>query len=125
MKFFQQKTFHNPSWSPDQQWIVFGRAVKSSGENWGSGIWHIFKVRRDGSGLVDLSLTGGHADRAEYKPSFSPDGKYIVFGSIHEAKNPRESHNAIFKMDTNGGSLKRLTNPPYTGMFPVWLPSGN
>jgi Tol biopolymer transport system component len=74
---------------------------------------------------VDLSLAGEHADKAEYLPSFSPDGKYIVFGSIHEAKIPRNSHNAIFRMDTNGGSLKRLTKHPYACMYPVWIPSGN
>lgn len=125
MKFFQQKTFHNPSWSPDQQWIVFGRAVKSSGENWGSGIWHIFKVGRDGSGLVDLSLAAGHTDKADYLPSFSADGKFIVFGSVYQAKNPRESHIDIFRMDSNGGSLKRLTNHPRNDMYPIWIPSSN
>ena len=82
---------YDPSWSPDGQWIVFERAISSTG-NWNNGIWHIFKVKRDGSELPDLSATGNHADRAEYLPSFSPDGKWIVFGSIYEAKNPELSH---------------------------------
>lgn len=115
---------YDPSWSPDDQWLVFERAVKSGKENWGSGFWHIFLVRRDGSKIKDLSLSGGHTDNAEYLPSFSPDGKYIVFGSLFEAKDPRKSHNDIFIMDSNGGSMRRLTKD--TGgsqnMFPIWIP---
>jgi len=114
---------YDPSWSPDDQWIVFERCVKSTGENWKSGIWHIFKVRRDGSEIVDLSLAGGHIDRAEYLPSYSNDGRFIVFGSLYQAKNPAQSHNDIFIMDTNGNSLKRLTYGPIFNMFPFWIPT--
>jgi len=117
---------YDPSWSPDDQWLVFERAVKSSGDNWGSGIWHIFKVRKNGSGIVDLSLAGGHADRAEYLPSFSPDGKYIVLGSIYKAKNPQQSHNGVFLMDSSGGGLRRLMSDPASDkdMYPVWIHKG-
>jgi Tol biopolymer transport system component len=117
---------YDPSWSPDDQWIVFERAVKSGRENWGSGIWHIFKVRRNGSDVEDISLAGGHADRSEYLPSYSPDGKFIVFGTIYEAKNPRDSLNDVFIMDTNGKGLKRLTLDLASDkdMYPVWIPSG-
>jgi Tol biopolymer transport system component len=115
---------YDPAWSPDNQWLVFERAVKSGKENWGSGFWHIFKVRRDGSEIKDLSLAGGHADRAEYLPSFSPDGNSIVFGSLFEAKNPQQSHNDIFIMDGNGSVLKRLTfdTSESHNMFPIWIP---
>ncbi len=112
-------------WSPDDQWIVFEQAVKDTGGNAGSGIWHIFKVRANGSGIKDLSLAGGHDDRAEYLPSYSQDGKSIVFGSIYLAKNPKDSHNDIFIMDANSGSFKRLTDNPANDMYPVWIPSGN
>ena len=111
----------DPSWSPDGQWIVFERAVENTGGNWGSGIWHLFKVKRDGNQLIDLSLGGNHMDRAEYLPSFSADGNWIIFGSMYEAKNPEESHNDIFKMSSNGNNLKRLTVNPASDMFPVWI----
>jgi len=115
---------YDPAWSRDGKWIVFERAVKSGKDNWGSGIWHIFKVRSDGSEVKDLSVTGKHADRAEYLPSFSPDGKHIVFGSIYEARDSHQSHNDIFIMDSNGDSLRRLTTdtPTTSNMFPVWIP---
>jgi Tol biopolymer transport system component len=117
---------YDPSWSPDDQWIVFERAVKSGSENWGSGIWHIFKVRRNGSDVADISVAGGHDDRAEYLPSYSPDGKFIVFGTLYEAKNPHDSLNDVFIMDTTGKGLKRLTLDPASDkdMYPVWIPSG-
>lgn len=113
---------YDPSWSPDDQWLVFEQCVLYNGENWGSGMWHIFKVRNDGTDLQDLSAAGAHTDRAEYLPSFSPDGNFIVFGSLYQAKNPEESHNDIFLMDIKG-ILKRLTYDPANDMYPVWIPS--
>ncbi len=113
---------YDPSWSPDGEWLVFERAVQYNGENWGSGIWHIFKVRRDGTDVVDLSEAGGHTDRAEYLPSFSPDGRYIIFGSLYEAEDPYESHNDVFIMDADGKTLKRLTDDPANDMYPAWVP---
>jgi Tol biopolymer transport system component len=114
---------YDPSWSPDDEWIVFERAFEATGGNFGSGNWHILKVRKDGSEVVDLSLAGGHTDRAEYLPSYSPDGQFIVFGSIYQAEDLKQSHNDIFIMDTDGGSLKRLTHNPVSDMYPVWIPS--
>ncbi len=113
---------YDPSWSPDDTWLTFEQCVHHAGENWGSGIWHIFVVKRDGTDLLDLSLLGNHADRAEYLPSFSPDGAFIVFGSLYEAGG--KSHNDIFVMDMNG-NLERLTFDPASDMYPVWIPSSS
>jgi Tol biopolymer transport system component len=117
---------YDPSWSPDDQWLVFERAVASGGENWGSGIWHIFKVRRDGKEVIDLSLAGGHEDRAEYNPHFLPDGQWIVFGALYAAKDPRESLNDIMIMDKDGKELRRLTTDPASDkdMYPFAIPLG-
>ncbi len=115
---------YDANWSPDDRWIVFERAVEDTGGNAGGGIWHIFKVKADGSRVVDLSLAGGHTDRAEYLPSFSSNGKHIVFGSIYEAAKRKESHIDIFMMDSDGGSLRRLTHHPANDMYPAWITLG-
>jgi Tol biopolymer transport system component len=115
---------YDATWSPNDRWIVFERAVEDTGGNAGSGIWHIFKVKTDGSRIVDLSLKGGHTDRAEYLPSFSSDGKRIVIGSIYEGTKSEDSHIDIFTMDAKDGTLSRLTRHPANDMFPAWIPSG-
>ncbi len=118
---------YDPSWSPDDEWIVFEKALQFNEENpgnFGSGIWHIFKIRSDGSQAVDLSKAGNHADRAEYLPSFSPDGQRIVFGSIYQAEDLPQSYSDIFVMGSDGKSLKRLTTNPASDMMPIWIPKG-
>ncbi|MDX2042831.1 MAG: hypothetical protein SF097_16550 [Acidobacteriota bacterium] len=62
-----------PAWSPDGQWIVFGfggflqdRYQKPA---------KLMRVKRDGTGLQ--SLTEGEPNSGF--PSYSPDGKHIVF----------------------------------------------
>jgi len=35
---------YDPSWSPDDQWIIFEKPVHYAGENGGAGVWHIFKI---------------------------------------------------------------------------------
>lgn len=115
---------YDPAWSPDDEWLVFERPMSWAADvNFGSGIWHIFKVKADGTGAVDLSASGGHGDRAEYLPSFSPDGKRVIFGSLfHDKAMPLNSHVSIMAMDAAaGGSLSRITRDA-TDMHPQWIP---
>ena len=114
---------YDSSWSPDDKWLVFESIVEYNNdnpENFGSGIAHIFKVKSYGTELVDLSELGGHRDRAEYLPSYSPDGKWIVFGSIHKAEILEESFSDIFKMDSETGEMIRLTHGP-DNKYPIWI----
>ena len=114
---------YDSSWSPDDEWLVFESIIEYNSddpENFGSGMAHIFKVKSDGSESIDLSLVGGHADRAEYLPSYSPDGKWIVFGSIYKANPLENSHSDIFKMNSETGISTRLTYGP-DNKYPVWI----
>lgn len=113
---------YDPSLSPDDQWVVFERAVSYAKENWGSGIWHIFKARIDGSEVVDLSSAGGHADWAEYLPSYSPDGNSIIFGCMHESKDKKDNFNGIVVMGLDGKVEHSFSIDKAHTMFPSWIP---
>lgn len=111
---------YDPSFSPDDQWLVFKRPVGFDHENGDAGVWHICKIGVAGSDLPDLSEAGGHGDGAEYLPSFSPDGRWILFTSRHGAEDPARVRVDIFRTDADGGSLKRLTGSEW-GESAIWI----
>jgi Tol biopolymer transport system component len=82
------------------RWIV------SSGHPDGSGLAQLFRVGIDGSGLKEIT-TGKLPATA---PSFSPDGKQIVFTRLGSG---------IFRVSVDGTGLRRLarisTGPPDCG----------
>lgn len=112
---------YDPSWSPDDQWIVFERAVSFNEENGKAGVWHIFKIKSDGSDIVNLSEMGNHDSNCEYLPSYSPDGTSIVFSSRYGSKDPATVSLNIFVMDAQGGSLIQVTDSPYWDDGAVWI----
>src|SRR5262249_48298009 len=64
----------------------------------------------------NVALTDNKSLNAD--PSFSPDGKQIVFVS------DRDKNVNIYLMQTDGSSLRRLTDDPYFDSFPVFSPDG-
>ena len=76
---------------------------------------YIYVVNADGTNLIDLSKGSLSHDT---EPSWSPDGKYIVFAS---KQNSSESH--LYIMGADGADQKRLTNGPGEEDAPIWLPS--
>lgn len=112
---------YDPSWSPDDQWIVFERIMSYREENGKAGIWHILKVRHDGSEVIDLSMLGDHADICEYLPSYSPDGTLIVFSCRRGPSDPSQVTINVFVMDQNGGSLSQLTDGPSWNDGAIWI----
>jgi Tol biopolymer transport system component len=125
----------DPAWSPDDQSLLTEQPVQCTrvdltppawkcAENFGSGRWHVLRVpvAAGGGSVVDLSIAGGHADQAEYLPSFSPDGQRIIFGTIYEATPATNSYVGIVGTDAAGGNATRLVQSPYNNMYPQWLP---
>ena len=112
---------YDPSWSPDDQWLVFEKPVLFNGENGDAGVWHIFRIRVDGTGLRDLSEIGGHDTWAEYLPSFSLDGQSLVFSARFESSNPSDIIVDVFTMDIDGGSLKRITESDAVNDAAIWI----
>ena len=93
----------DPAWSPTGEYIAFvGRETD------------ICIIRPDGTGL--RQLTGGQG--ANQRPSFSPDGRMIVFSSTRNGGKPQ-----LFVMAANGDSQQPLMpdyGPPQEQ--PFWSP---
>jgi Tol biopolymer transport system component len=64
-----------PAWSPDGEWLAFESNRGSSS----SGLYAAFVVRRDGSGLRQVT---NHELDANH-PVWSRDGKFLVFSARH------------------------------------------
>ncbi|MBN1271484.1 MAG: PD40 domain-containing protein [Candidatus Aminicenantes bacterium] len=102
--------------------------------HWSKPIW-----RRDGSKLICTRSLDGNVDIFVYDihkqddkknpiklsdirnayPSFSPDGKKIVFHSN------RYGNNDIFLINTDGTEIQRLTESPAEDRTPSWSPDGS
>ena len=109
----------SPSWSPDGKQIAFvsdrdGHVHVLHG--WSTS--EIYVMDADGSSQQNLT-NNPHNDRS---PSWSPDGRRIVFQSDRD--NDRDHNIEIYVMDADGSNPQRLTNNPTEDEYPAWSPDG-
>ena len=93
-----------------------------------------FGSDRDGnSEIYVMDVDGGNPRRltnnrhADWSPSWSPDGKRIVFCSDrdgHPFRIPGWFTSEIYVMDADGGNQQNLTNHPSNDRSPSWSPDG-
>lgn len=95
-------------YSPDGQWIVY--ALRQNGTLW--------KSARGGTGRLELTPTSPGA----YAPSWSPDGKEILFTAFLLGNQPQ------LYLVSSGGGVPRPILPPGTRATTLsgdWSPDGN
>ena len=80
--------------------------------------WEIYVMDADGENRLNLTNNRGHTDRS---PSWSPDGRRIVFGS---SRREDAGNLEIYVMDADGENQRNLTINDTHDNNPSWSPNG-
>jgi TolB protein len=78
----------------------------------------LFVMNADGSDNRQITQLGG----ANFGPSWTPDGRRIIFASNH--KNPRSRNFDLFLVDLDGQNLEQVTTNSEFDGFPMFSPDG-
>ncbi|MCC7052601.1 MAG: PD40 domain-containing protein [Gemmatimonadaceae bacterium] len=78
----------------------------------------LFVMNADGSDNRQITALGG----ANFGPSWTPDGRRIIFSSNH--RNPRSGNFDLFLVDLDGKNLEQVTASPVFDGFPMFSPDG-
>ena len=141
------------SWSPDGQSLAFTQFVpkdkksllsipgKPKGADWNEAPIYIDELnyRGDGAGylpsgnsqIFTIGLSGGTARQRTFddqnygSPSWSADGKSLIFSSnLHEDNELEPNNSEVYELDLNSGSVKALTSRKGPDGSPAISPDG-
>jgi Tol biopolymer transport system component len=101
----------DPAWSPDGARLAISRMQ--------GGRSHLFVMNADGTGA--MQITNGSDD--DLHPSWSPDGKTIVFCSAHATGETWTQAN-LFVVRPDGSGLLQLTEGDRVACRPDWAKDG-
>ena len=104
------------AWNPHNNRIIFASDRMESGDVW--------RVAPDGS---DFSRITHHDGKPWYiEPSWSPDGKWIVFEVRQGGQSEDGSVGKFWKGQADGSGLTQLTgDPAFDDRQPNWSPAGD
>lgn len=117
-------------WSPDGKQIVYranhptdSTEIKAYRDLLGQRLVRPSKVElylmnADGSNQRQITRLGG----ANFGPSWTPDGKRIIFSSNY--KNPRSGNFDLYLIDPDGSNLEQITFDESFDGFPMFSPDG-
>ncbi len=98
------KPSDGPEYSPDGQWIYFNseRASDTPGHA------QVFRMRRDGSGVEQLTFD----ERVNWFPHLSPDGRHMVYLSYPTGTlgHPPDKHVILRLMTPEGNEFRDLAS---------------
>jgi TolB protein len=78
----------------------------------------LFTMNADGTDQTQITHLGG----ANFGPSWTPDGKRIIFSSNY--KEPRSGNFDLYLINPDGSGLEQITFDPTFDGFPEFSPSG-
>lgn len=115
-------------WSPDGKRIIFNsaRATPDLKAEWSKQIHEVFTMNADGSDVRQIS----NLKTVSTYPSFSPDGKKIVFRSLTQMPGMNwglgliTRNSEIFVMNADGTNPVNLTNNAAFDGWCAWSPDG-
>ena len=105
--------FAGIAWSPDSKRIAF--APMSSGRG-------VMVINADGTALTKLDRS---ARAYAFNPTWSPDGRFIVYGSPYATLDSGVTFDDLFVVPSGGGRPQRITaGQRLRGSYdsPAWLP---
>ena len=102
-----------PVWSPDGRWVYCTAKFGEGSE--------LMRVSLDGEVERLTETTESDPAALNYQPRFSPDGRWICFGSN------RDGARALYIMKPDGSSQRRITPavPGWGAMWAHWRPDGS
>jgi len=111
-----------PEWSPRGNRIVFQRMKERDG--WLSSLW-VLEI--EGGSAKNLTAVFSSDEWAAINPSWSPDGRRVVFATVAKSSARAGVLNEaddLWSMDADGAHATRLTTAPASDWMPTWAPDG-